>query len=40
MYAAGIGIYIVVAMPWKDLILQTPLLVLFHPTAFNYFIVI
>ena len=39
MYAAGIGIYIIVGIPWKDLILQTPFLVLFHLTTFNYFIV-
>jgi len=39
IYTAGIVINIVVAVPWKDMILQTPLLVVFHLTTFNYFIV-
>jgi len=39
MYTAGIVTNTVVAVPWKDLILQTPLLVVFHITIINYFIV-
>jgi hypothetical protein len=38
MYAACIGIYVVIAMPWKDLIMQTPVFALFNLTNFNYFI--